>query len=155
MEAIKDLFTSYWILSVAASWLLAQIIKVFTNMYQNRGCGFSIKEMVFANGGMPSAHTASVISLATSIAWSEGLGSVSFAIAILLAIVVMTDAVGVRRQAGFHAKKLNEMLGLDANSEEKPYRELIGHTPLEVFFGALIGIATPSLLSLIPLFGLH
>ena len=153
MESMKEFFTNYWLISVFASWLMAQIIKIFTGVFRQRE--FSITAMIFGSGGMPSSHTASVIGLATSIAWTEGFGSLAFAISAVFAIVVMTDAVGVRQEAGKHAMKLNEILKLHWTKGEKPFKELLGHTPWQVFFGVLTGIAVPSLLSLIPMFGVH
>ena len=157
MDFIKELFYNYWLASVVAGWIIAQILKVFTGVFRQRE--FSFRAMFFGNGGMPSSHTASVAALATSIAVTEGLGSIAFAIAALLAIVVMNDALGVRREAGKHSEALNKIMGERAKEKkEEPldlFRELLGHTPLQVFFGLITGIVVAILMSFIPAFGIY
>ena len=95
---------------------------------------------------MPSSHTAGVIALSTSVALIEGIDSISFAIAIGFSLVIMQDAAGLRRAAGKTAATLNRLVDefVQKNQEVKPYavlKELLGHTPLEVFCGMLLGIA--------------
>lgn len=163
MDLLKDLFSNFWLTSVIMGWLVAQILKVFTGVFRQRE--FSIRAMLFGNGGMPSSHTASVAALATSVALTEGLNSVAFAISALLAIVVMNDAIGVRRETGKHSKALNHIMSALAKDEEtkddtKPeplalFRELMGHSPLQVFFGLITGIVVALLMSLIPVFGIY
>ena len=157
MEFLKDLFGNYWLDSVIAGWIVAQILKVFTGVFRQRE--FSVRAMLFGNGGMPSSHTASVAALATANAVTEGFGSIPFAIAALLAIVVMNDAIGVRREAGKHSQALNQLMSERAKElKEEPlefFRELMGHTPLQVFFGLLTGVAVALLMSLIPVFGIY
>ena len=159
MNFFKELFLNYWLTSVIGGWFVAQIIKVFTGVFRQRE--FSIRAMLFGSGGMPSSHTAAVAALATSSAVTGGVGSWQFAISALLCIIVMTDATGVRRETGKHSKVLNRLVGQeeqgDGDQPEKPidlFRELIGHSPLQVFFGFLTGVAVALLLSLIPAFGL-
>ena len=154
MKFFHDLFSNYWLISIICSWLGAQILKVFTGIFRQRE--FSITAMLFGNGGMPSSHTAAVAGLATSIALTEGVNSIAFAIAALFSIIVMTDAIGVRRETGKHSKLLNEIL-VEYKTREKNeplelFRELIGHSPLQVFFGLITGIAVALLLGLIPAF---
>lgn len=156
MDFFYDLITNYWLSSVICAWLAAQILKVFTGVFRQRE--FSVRAMLFGNGGMPSSHTAAVVALATSIAVTSGIGSMAFAIAALLAIVVMNDAIGVRRETGKHSKALNQILEEKMEKHEKAeplelFKELIGHSPLQVFFGLLTGIAVALLMSLIPAFG--
>ena len=79
MNAIKEFFGNYMIIAPATAWFSAQIIKVFTGMFRERK--FSLTTMLFSNGGMPSSHTAAVAGLATSIALTEGVNSIAFAIA--------------------------------------------------------------------------
>ena len=101
-------------------------------------------ERVVGSGGMPSCHSAAVCGLTTSILINEGLNSPLFAIAAIFAIVVMYDAMGVRRETGIQAKVLNEMielfekLGSDVQYEDK-LKEFVGHTPFQVAMGALLG----------------
>ena len=156
MTFFKDLFSNYWLASVVAGWIIAQILKVFTGVFRQRE--FSFRAMFFGNGGMPSSHTASVAALATAIAVTEGFGSIAFAISALLAIIVMNDAIGVRREAGKHSQALNQLMSERANElKEEPlefFRELMGHTPLQVFFGLVTGVAVALLMALIPVFGI-
>lgn len=111
-------------------------------------------KLITSTGGMPSSHSAAVTALSTAIAIEEGLGSNSFAISAIFGIIVMFDASGVRRHAGETATVLNALVSdfnklvtdLKAwpdNSEEqrqKKLKELLGHQPIEVFFGGLLGI---------------
>lgn len=126
------------------SWLVAQVIKFLIDWKINHRIRLS---RLFGNGGMPSAHTAFVVSLAMMIAFREGLGSTSFAIAFALAAVVINDAVGVRYQTGEQSKLINQILH-QMLVEGKPLsdenlKELMGHTPTEAFFGAIIGLIIP------------
>lgn len=143
MQYIKDIFTNYMIISAASAWILAQIIKVFTGMFKDRK--FSVRTLLFSNGGMPSSHSACVTALATSSIVLYGFGSFQCAITSVLAIIVMMDASGVRYETGEQAKILNKITkelfsgkGAEINTGLK---ELVGHTPFQVFVGALLGIA--------------
>lgn len=159
MEVLKEFMGNFWLWSVIAGWLVAQILKVFTGIFRQRE--FSVRAMLFGNGGMPSSHTAAVAALATAVALTEGLGSVSFAIAALLAIIVMNDAMGVRRETGKHSEALNHIIDALSQKEDKMerpfnlFKELIGHSPLQVFFGLITGIVVALLMSLIPAFGIY
>ena len=95
-QAIRNFFTNYWVVSAIGAWFLAQFIKIFTGVFRQRK--FSIHAMLFGTGGMPSSHTASVCALCTAFAVSDGFSSRGFAISALLCVVVITDAVGVRRE---------------------------------------------------------
>lgn len=154
-QLIRDLFTNYWLVSAIGAWFCAQFIKIFTGIFRLRS--FSIHAMLFGTGGMPSSHTASVCALCTAFALRDGLSSRGFAISALLCVVVITDAVGVRRETGKQSQALNTLLGRvftekDKGSLPEHFRELIGHTPLQVFCGAVLGILIASLLHLIPVF---
>lgn len=94
-------------------------------------------------GGMPSSHSAMVTSLATVIGYRQGMRSDLFALAVVLALIVMYDAAGVRQSAGKQARVLNQILRELFSGQpvsEQELKELIGHTPFEVFVGALVGI---------------
>lgn len=129
------------------SWICAQIIKTLAYLIVHRKFN---KERILGAGGMPSSHSALVTALAISISRHSGYASAEFAIAFVFALVVMYDAMGVRRAAGLHAKELNrirkvfdEQRDLEdepSESDEKELKEFIGHTPLEVLAGALLGI---------------
>jgi acid phosphatase family membrane protein YuiD len=95
-------------------------------------------------GGMPSSHAASVSALTTEVAFREGVGSVLFGVTLYFSLVVMYDAAGLRRAAGRHATVLNRMIDQhwkDPEQETQKLMELLGHTPLEVAVGALIGVS--------------
>ena len=120
----------------------AQLIKVITYMCTHKKINFKI---FTTTGGMPSSHTAGVIALSTSVALVEGLSSMLFAVSIGFSLVIMQDAAGLRRAAGKTAATLNRLVDefVQKNQEVKPYavlKELLGHTPLEVFCGMILGI---------------
>ena len=144
MQFLIDLFTNPMIMIPVCSWMLAQILKVLINLAVNHE--FSL-ERFFGDGGMPSGHSATVMSLAVVCGWSYGFGSIEFAIAGILATIVMHDATGVRLEAGKQAtsiKQLAEIInGMFLDKSEKvrteKLKEFVGHTPIQVFFGALLG----------------
>ncbi|GAC1319779.1 MAG: divergent PAP2 family protein [Chloroflexota bacterium] len=121
------------------AWALAQFSKPVINYMHNRR--FNIRYFVSA-GGMPSSHSAVVVALATRVGIETGLSSIAFALAVVFAAVVMYDAAGVRRAVSLQARVLNRMLTEMIEAQhfnEERLRELIGHTPFEVFVGALLG----------------
>ncbi|EEF33055.1 uncharacterized membrane protein YuiD isoform X1 [Ricinus communis] len=128
------------LLSAFLSCALAQFLKIFTNWYKERR--WDSKKM-FDSGGMPSSHSATVTALAMAIGLQEGPGSPAFAIAFVLACVVMYDATGVRLHAGRQAELLNQIVcefpPEHPLSSVRPLRELLGHTPLQVVAGSLLG----------------
>ena len=149
------LFSNYCLVAAICGWLLAQIFKVFTGIFKLQS--FSVKALLFGTGGMPSSHTAAVTALCTAIAIKEGVGSTLFALSAIFTIIVMIDAMGVRRETGLQAKALNLIFSewaLDNEPEnfDRHFKELIGHTPLQVFCGAFVGIGTAFLLLLFPVF---
>lgn len=102
-------------------------------------------ERLLESGGMPSSHSAMVTALATGVAVVSGLGSVTFAVALVFALIVMYDATGIRRAAGQQAELLNDLVEelrvvLHEGFKPKPLKELLGHTYLEVFMGAVLGV---------------
>jgi len=124
------------------SWFIAQFIKVVTVLIKSKRIDF---RRFIGTGGMPSSHSSFVTSLTTSVAITEGFSSTAFAISVVLALVVMYDAAGVRRAAGQQAKILNKIVEewehADFAKTDKRLKELLGHTPFEVFAGAILGIA--------------
>lgn len=152
---IQDLITNYYLISATSAWLLAQFLKIFTGFFKEQK--FSLKAMFFGTGGMPSSHTATVAALCTASAIGEGLNSSAFAISAVLAIIVMIDATGVRRETGKQSRALNiiveELFKSDPKTFDMRFKELIGHTPLQVVFGFLTGLLTAIALSFIPAFG--
>ena len=137
---IGDVLSNRMLIIPLISWAIAQVIKTIIYAVVNKKIDI---ERLTGDGGMPSAHSATVCSLATTAAASYGFSSAEFAITLVLAIIVMHDAMGVRREAGKHAKALNELLIMMSDPNEEPdliLKEFLGHTPLQVFFGALLGI---------------
>ena len=120
---------------------VAQILKVLFYFLTHKRINFKI---FTTTGGMPSSHSAGVISLSVSVGLVEGFSSVSFAIAMGFALIVLQDAAGLRRAAGKTAACLNKMMDdfykHDVQSIGGKLKELLGHTPLEVIMGALFGI---------------
>ena len=129
-------------MSAALSWGLAQVVKTIIHLIVTKKF---VAERLIGSGGMPSCHSATVCALTTSIIINEGIHSPLFAMSAILAIIVMYDARGVRRETGIQATVINEIieivekLGADVSYDEK-LQEFIGHTPLQVLVGAIFGI---------------
>jgi len=129
------------LLTGMAGWFLAQVLKIPVDCLRERRWNWAL---FFAAGGMPSSHSCLVTSTALGVGLHYGFDSPLFAVAVALAMVVVYDATGVRRQAGMQAKKINvlveELLKGHAINEQH-LREVIGHTPLEALGGVLLGLA--------------
>jgi acid phosphatase family membrane protein YuiD len=127
------------LMACVIAWAIAQFSKTLIHFVETRR--LNLRYLVVA-GGMPSSHAAVVVAMATRVGIDAGLSSVDFAIAAIFAAVVMYDAAGVRRAVSLQARVLNrmlsEMLAAQRFNEER-LLELIGHTPFEVFVGALLG----------------
>ena len=139
MNWLIELFTNPFLMTSLASWFVAQVIKVIINAIIHKKL---ILERLVGDGGMPSGHSATVASLATITALLRGVGSFEFAMAAIFAIVVCHDAMGVRQETGKQAVMLNEILRILETKDlpEVKLKELVGHTPLQVCAGILIGI---------------
>ncbi|MEA4966170.1 MAG: divergent PAP2 family protein [Oscillospiraceae bacterium] len=127
------------------AWLAAQVLKTVIDTIVNRSLDWG---RLFGDGGMPSGHSATVTALAATAALRYGLDSAVFAVTAILAVIVMHDAMGVRREAGRHARAINELMEM-LNSGHDPaetLKEFLGHTPLQVCFGALLGLLVALLL---------
>jgi len=123
------------------AWLCAQILKMLTSYLKHGTVNF---ERLVGAGGMPSSHTALVVSLAWAVGLHDGFDSSLFAVTIVLAGIVMYDAAGVRRAAGKQAKVINKLvrqLRVEHTVRDITLKELLGHSPVEVFAGAILGIA--------------
>lgn len=121
-------------------WFGIQVFKVITDLVKTRKFDF---KRIMGAGGMPSSHSAVVTSLATMIGKSEGLDSPIFGLAVIFSFIVMYDATGVRRAAGKQAKILNKLIetpGLTGIQVSEKLVEVLGHTPVQVIIGALVGI---------------
>ncbi|RAV01283.1 divergent PAP2 family protein [Paenibacillus sp. YN15] len=140
---INEVLNNFILLNVFMGWLCAQLLK--TVIYFVIHKRFSAERLVGA-GGMPSSHSASVTALAAAAGMQYGFDSFAFAISAVLAIIVMHDARGVRKEAGEHAKILNQLNTFLHSHGNQPspqiiLKEFVGHTSFQVFVGALIGIA--------------
>lgn len=127
------------LLSALTAWLIAQVLKVGINLLIQQKLDLAL---LLSSGGFPSSHSAMVSALALGIGKYSGWQSPLFAVAAVFALIVMYDAAGVRREAGKQAEVLNQMLERFYQSSDlaqERLKELIGHTPLEVFGGALLG----------------
>jgi acid phosphatase family membrane protein YuiD len=123
-----------------ACGLLVQISKVLTFLLREKK--INVRRFV-ETGGMPSSHAASVMALSTCVALREGVGSILFAVSLYFSLIVMYDAAGLRRAAGRQATLLNRILNEHIQLPGAPHqqlRELLGHTPIEVLVGAMIGV---------------
>ena len=146
---MKALLTNKWLWIPLATWLVVQFYKLIVEVLTAKGKKINWKRII-GSGGMPSSHTACITSLATSIGMTEGFGSPLFALASVFAFIVMYDAAGVRRAAGKQARILNQMMEEDKNiNYQEKLVELLGHTPVEVFVGAVVGIGIGLLFSMI------
>jgi acid phosphatase family membrane protein YuiD len=125
-----------WI-ALSAS-LVAQLIKVGIETVRRRTLRLQV---FFETGGMPSSHSALVSALATGVGMTQGWDSSLFAIACVFAVIVMYDATGIRRAAGQQAQVLNQIVvEVFEDAPPDPLKELLGHTPVQVLVGAIVGI---------------
>ncbi len=133
--------------AAALGWFIAQLIKTLASLSKDKKLNLG---HLVASGGMPSSHSALVVGLATAIARVDGLQSTPFALAAVFAGVVMYDAAGVRLAVSRQARILNLMLEdffHERGLREQRLRELIGHTPTQVFAGAFVGIVVGVLMT--------
>lgn len=141
MRFLVELVNNKPLVIAALSWLTAGVLKVFVELRVNKKLNLS---RIVGAGGMPSSHTATVVSLAIALGHYNGLSSSEFALAAIFAIIVIHDAVGVRLETGKQAKVLNTMMfeseAFKDLDFEKQLKEYVGHTPLQALAGAVIGI---------------
>ena len=144
----STLFDNRVLISAFLAWAIAQVSKTIYELFRQRKL---IISRLVSSGGMPSSHSALVTGLATATGRLDGVGSTAFAISVVLAGIVMYDAAGVRRAVSIQARILNQMLDevfAGHPIAEKRLRELIGHTPFQVFVGGLLGIVVGLLVTL-------
>jgi acid phosphatase family membrane protein YuiD len=137
---VNEFFSNRVVQGAAIPWVAAQILKVLIELVTKRRLNL---RLLTSAGGMPSSHSALVCGLATSIGIRDGAGSSMFALAVALAMIVMYDATGVRRAASIQARMLNQIIDELFQGHpisETRLRELLGHTPIEVVAGAVLGI---------------
>lgn len=141
MSFMNEILMNKVLVIAAIAWLVAGVLKMIIELIVNKK--LTVSRIVGA-GGMPSSHTSTVIALVIAVAHETGVSSVPFAFAVIFAIVVIHDAVGVRLETGKQAKVLNTMM-FESNAFEdldfeKQLKEYVGHTPLQALVGAIIGI---------------
>ena len=142
MTFLTDLTHNIIFMSAITGWFVAQVLKTIIHIIVNKQF---VAERLVGGGGMPSSHSATVCALATATGIRYGGGSFEFALAAVFAIVVMYDAMGVRQETGKQGKVLNEMMEIFTQmgkniDAEKALKEFVGHTPLQVLMGAILGI---------------
>ena len=144
MDWLHELLRNRFLTTGVASWFAAQVIKTLIHAIINKKL---VLERMVGDGGMPSAHSATVTSLAVISALSFGFDSFQFAVTALLAMIVCHDAMGVRLETGKQAQIINEMIeAFEALTKkdlpEMKLKEFVGHTPIQVVAGILLGIAS-------------
>jgi uncharacterized protein len=143
-----SLFDNRILIASSLAWIVAQVSKTIYELIRQRELRLS---RLVSSGGMPSSHSALVTGLATATGRVMGLSSATFAITVVLASIVMYDAAGVRRAVSIQARILNQMIDEAFQGHpfaEKRLRELIGHTPIQVFVGGLLGIGIALLITM-------
>ncbi len=150
MAVWNELRSNQMLMSAVVGWVVAQVLKTLIDMWLNKS--FSAERLV-GSGGMPSSHSSTVCALVTAAAYTYGLGSAEFAVSFVLAAVVMYDAMGVRRETGKQAKLLNmimeqQFFTFDNELFQKRLKEFVGHTPLQVAAGAVLGIVIAVIMEL-------
>ena len=154
MVDILKIFTNPVLLIPVLAWAIAQVLKTIINAIMNKS--FDISRLI-GDGGMPSGHSATVTSLTVMTGFAEGFHSVSFAISLVLAVIVMHDALGVRRETGKQAVSIIRMAEIindyisehDEKLKTDKLKVLVGHTPLQVVCGSLLGAVVAIIYQLI------
>lgn len=142
MSWFTDLITNPYLITGVSSWAIAQILKVIIYCFVNKKLDLL---RIFGDGGMPSGHSATVVSLAVITALLNGTASFAFAVSAILAIIVCHDATGVRQEAGKHAVLLDQITEVINNmsngklSSEVRLKKFVGHTFTQVLAGSLVG----------------
>ena len=137
---LSDIISNHLLMNALLAWATAQLLKFFIYLAVNRTIDW---KRLTGDGGMPSGHSATVTALAVTSGLEYSCASPVFAVCVVLAIIVMHDAMGVRREAGRHAKAINELLETLSSQQEPDVKlkEFLGHTPMQVCCGAVLGFA--------------
>ena len=138
----RDVFQNQALIAGLTAWLLAQIIKIPLDYLRTRKWNWAL---FFTSGGMPSSHSSLMTATTLAIALYHGFDHPAFALGVAITMIVTYDAAGVRQQAGKHAQRINvlfEELMKGHPVSENDLREVLGHTPLEVTGGILLGLIT-------------
>jgi len=137
---ISDLINNKIVIAAMISWLLGQGLKFPFEYLINKRWDWTI---MFSTGGLPSSHSAVVTAVALSIGLIDGFDTSLFALAAATGLIVIYDAAGVRRQAGFHAERINQIMRDFLESghfEQEDLKEMLGHSPFEVVSGIVLGV---------------
>lgn len=148
MNWFFDLVRNPFLLVAVAGWLASQAMKIFTHALVYKEWDF---KRFFGDGGMPSSHSSTVFALTTFAGLNYGFASFQFAVCFVFSLIVCRDAVGVRRETGKQAVIINELKKLLSNEkiDEIKLKEFVGHTPVQVFAGVIVGIITALIMNLI------
>ncbi|MDR1690199.1 MAG: divergent PAP2 family protein [Clostridiales bacterium] len=143
MDFLTQVSTNFPIWAAVAAFLAAQLLKIIKDLILYKKLNLYL---IISNGGIPSSHTAFVTAMATAVGMREGFETSAFAVAAVISLIVMQDAAGVRRAAGEQAEVLNKIVTIIKENTglvmDKKLQELLGHSPVEVFAGAILGILT-------------
>ena len=134
------------LISAAVAWSIAQLVKLPIEYVRTRRWNWVL---LFRAGGMPSSHSALVAAGAHAVGLTQGFGSALYAVSVILAVIVIYDATGIRRQAGLHAEMINAIVQDLVEGHplrEEKLREVLGHSPGEALVGLLLGLATAQVL---------
>ncbi len=146
---ILQIFSNKPLIIALTAWTLAQSLKVPLEFFTTRRWNWAL---LFRAGGMPSSHSALVASLTHAVGLYVGFITPLFALCFVISMIVIYDATGIRRQAGKHAEIINRMITDLASGhplKDEELKEVLGHTPLEAFFGTLLGVVVAQLMWLI------
>ena len=148
MGVILEILSNRVIQAAALAWAVAQALKVMLTLAISRRFD---KSRVLGSGGMPSSHSAMVCAMLMTIGFREGFASSIFALAVCFAGVVMYDAAGVRRSTGKNAAVINQLMDMLSGDgytlDEQRLKELVGHTPVQVLAGAMLGMLIGTLMA--------
>ena len=140
MSFFDEILGNYALWIALCAWFVAQVLKIFTELLRKKQLNLRI---IMSSGGMPSSHSSFVTAVTTVIGLTGGFDSPLFALGAIVSLIVMYDASGVRRAAGNQAKVINDILASIENSGvvlDKKLKEMLGHTPLEVAAGGILGV---------------
>lgn len=149
MNSIFGIFENPVFLSSVIAWGVAQIIKVPVEYWRTKRINWAL---LLSTGGMPSSHSSLMTGATYGAGLFVGFDSPVFAVVFSITMIVIYDATGIRRQAGFHAEKINLLIGELISGDfkaEKKLREVLGHTPLEAIAGVILGLIVPQVLWLL------
>ena len=137
---LKQIFSNKVVIAGILGWMLGQGLKFPLEYLLNKRWDWTI---MFSSGGLPSSHSSLVTAVALTIGFVDGFNTSLFALSAAIGLIVIYDAAGVRRQAGIHAERINEIMRNFFESrhfEESDLKEMLGHTPFEVMSGFLLGV---------------